>query len=151
MEGRQFVQGASQLVLGIGLLPVIIKNSDHHFSSTAIKSKVFAFQEIHSYTECFRITVKSKTRRIRPLFHLIWFSQSFLDSILRDILIFYALDPSEWRRWGRACPPPSLSSWPWWRPLPRVSTWRRWWGQPGVPSIVPGHAGQLPAKASRAT
>ena len=32
-------------------------------------------------TICFRITVKSKTRRIRPLFHLKWFSQSFLDSI----------------------------------------------------------------------
>ena len=40
------------------------------------------------YTGCFRITVKSKTRRIRPLFRLKWFSQSFLGSILRDILIY---------------------------------------------------------------
>ena len=38
-------------------------------------------------TGCFRITVKSKTRRIRPLFHLKCFSQSFLDLILRDIFL----------------------------------------------------------------
>ena len=43
MEGRQFVQGASQLVSGIGLLPVIINNSDHHLSSTLIISLVFSF------------------------------------------------------------------------------------------------------------
>ena len=38
-------------------------------------------------TGCLRITVKSKTRMIRPLFHLKWFSPSLLDLILRDILI----------------------------------------------------------------
>ena len=40
-----------------------------------------------------RITVKSKTPRIRPLSHLKWFSQSFLDLILRDILIFQCSRP----------------------------------------------------------
>ena len=39
-------------------------------------------------TGCFRITVKSKTQRNRPLFDFNWFFQSFLDSILWDILIF---------------------------------------------------------------
>ena len=51
-------------------------------------------------------------------------------------------------RWGRAGPPPSLSSRPWWRPLPRVSTWRRWRGQPGAPGIVPGPACRAVASAS---
>ena len=32
-------------------------------------------------------------QRIRPLFHLKWFSQSFLESILRDILIFKCSRP----------------------------------------------------------
>ena len=32
-------------------------------------------------------------QRIRPIFHLKWFSQSFLESILRDILIFKCSRP----------------------------------------------------------
>ena len=56
----------------------------------------------------------------------------------------------ELQRWGRAGPPPSRSSRPWWKPLLRVSTQRRWRGQPGAHGNVPGPAGQLPAPASRA-
>ena len=41
----------------------------------------------------FHNTVKSHTRRIWPLFHLKWFSQLFLDSILWDILIFWCSRP----------------------------------------------------------
>ena len=41
----------------------------------------------------YTITVNSNAQRIRPLFHFKWFSQSFLDSILRDILIFQCSRP----------------------------------------------------------
>ena len=52
-----------------------------------VKYRLESISIFHISTGCFRITVKGKTRRIRPLFHLKWFSQSFLDPILRDILI----------------------------------------------------------------